>query len=144
MFPATTEPAPPTRWALFCGWASDAWLLLRGLLAGGDRFASSPGKHSPTQGWSPREVARQLAARPDLADELVADRVRDYFRLAGLPVDDLEQRIASARAVGVAQVVERPSWEDIDRKRREQAAWLADPDRTGWMPLVESRRDGAR
>ncbi|MCG5464156.1 hypothetical protein MED01_002321 [Micromonospora sp. MED01] len=138
LFPTATEPPTPTRADRLRGYASDARTVLRGLVGRGDRFAESSGKHTHTQGWSPREVRRQLEARADLSEAMVA-QVQQEFIAAGLP-----PLAVKPRAVGVAQVVERPSWDDINRKRAEQDAWLADPDRTGWMPLVPTRRDGAR
>ncbi len=142
-FPAP-EPRTPTLFERVRGLASGALVVLRVLVGRGDRFRQASGKHTPTEGWSRRDAARHLAATADLSDGMVVERVRDYFRAAGLPVDALDQRIAEARAVGVAQVVERPSWEDINRKRAEQKAWLADPDRTGRFPLVPAPKDRVR
>ncbi|MFD6565323.1 hypothetical protein [Micromonospora profundi] len=136
----TTEfPAPPVAYpsllARVLGALVQGWALLSAGLAGGDRPAAPAGRHKPAHARTPEAVARQLVDGSDVSDGQVAQAVDAGFVAAGLP---------GLRAVGVARVAERLSWEDIDRKRADQDAWLADPDRTGWMPLVPARRDGVR
>ncbi|MEV1315302.1 hypothetical protein AB0J14_04375 [Micromonospora arborensis] len=143
LFPTAVPPAAPTWWNRAREFVLDALFAVRGSLGRGDRFVEAAGKHSPTVGWSPREVRRHLEARADVSDALV-EQVRREFIAAGLPPLAVEQPPTAVRVVGRAQVVERPSWDDINRKRAEQDAWLADPDHTGWFPLVPARRDGAR
>ncbi|MFF0821172.1 hypothetical protein ACFYUR_12375 [Micromonospora haikouensis] len=41
---------------------------------------------------------------------------------------------------GRAQVVTKPTYEDLDKMARELRAHADDPDRTMWMPLVSSRQ----
>ncbi|MEV5819224.1 hypothetical protein AB0L22_08625 [Micromonospora haikouensis] len=41
---------------------------------------------------------------------------------------------------GRAQVISRPTYDDIDKMARDLRAHADDPDRTMWMPLVESRK----
>ena len=133
-FPAL-RPARPSLLARAVGSLVQGWAVLSSGLHHPDQSPAPADRHTPAHARTPRHVAQQLADGSDVSDGQVAEAVDAGFVAAGLP---------GARAVGVAQVAERPSWEDIDRKRAEQDAWLADPDRTTRMPLVPARRDGVR
>ncbi|WP_433460747.1 hypothetical protein [Micromonospora sp. CA-248212] len=148
MFPAS-HPRLPSRLAV---WWGLTWSVLREQVSGGDRFAVPGGRHTPTVGWSPRDVARHLAARSYLTDGEVREIAEQEFAAglnlerapevgvmpARLPWDVLD------RASGKASV-NRPFDEQIrDRNDvlhgRVRAA--ANSEATQFLPVVPS--DGAR
>jgi hypothetical protein len=115
LFPASRPHRPS--W-LSVWWRRVAWagrvavdrLMVR---AGrGGRVAEPGGKRAPTVGWSPREVARHLAARPHLSQDKV-DRI--VVDVADRVVRDRFEAAWSAAATDRGAMPARLPWDVLDR-----------------------------
>ncbi|MEV1013705.1 hypothetical protein AB0I89_23430 [Micromonospora sp. NPDC049801] len=87
----------------------------------GGRVAEPGGKRAPTVGWSPREVARHLAARDHLSQDKV-DRI--VVDVADRVVRDRFEAAWSAAATDAGQMPERLPWDVVDRAKGSAAVPL--------------------
>ncbi|MFG1846691.1 hypothetical protein [Micromonospora carbonacea] len=106
------------------------------------RAANRPSLLTAARVW----VAGVVAPRPAAAPE-ASTTAEDTATVPAETTDDawpvVNNRYASSNptvATGRARANSRPTYDDLDRMAAELRAHANDPDRTVWMPLVESRK----
>ncbi|MFI2663200.1 hypothetical protein [Micromonospora carbonacea] len=105
------------------------------------RAAARPSLLTAARVWVAGVVAPRPAAAPEAttADDIPAppaDAAADVWPVVNGRYAGSNPTVATGRA----KAISRPTYEDIDRMAAELRAHANDPDRTAWMPLVESRK----